>query len=297
MGIDFILFPTLDARSPDMVPASSFFFDPGVTRNHLAAAAAGGFGAVVIDDASGPLANLDIAANVVRWSSSLDIVLTHWVGVTSPQIAASDFAALDRQADGRLALRIVADDADAQGFLKSWQRTDEFLTLLKRLWSNERPIDHEGSFYSLKGAQVPDKGPQAYAMPVRMSGCAGKAVEVAARHATVFELPLCSIGEATTVIGRVRTAAAGYGRADRITFAGRIDARDSRPASAAATVTGFLSAGITQFMICGLDDAAAIERFGAEIIRPAISGARRGTAWRPARTPTAQGINPARPAR
>ncbi len=109
MTIDFVLVPAIEKQSSHAAVSSSFFFDPTIARRQLAAASASGFGMVVIDDVSGPLANLDIAANVARWNPSLDIALTHWVGVTSPAVAAADIAALDRQTGGRLSLRILAE--------------------------------------------------------------------------------------------------------------------------------------------------------------------------------------------
>lgn len=290
MTIDFVLVPAIEKQSSHAAVSSSFFFDPTLARRQLAAASASGFGMVVIDDVSGPLANLDIAANVARWNSSLDIALTHWVGVTSPAVAAADIAALDRQAGGRLSLRILAEGMP-QGFegeshAASWRRTDEYLMMVKRLWTNERPIDQEGVFYRLRGALVPDKGPQGVSLPIRMSGRSGTAVQVAARHCTVFELPDSSLADTTALIDRVRSAAARYGRASRISFAGRIHADDGRLADGLSFASALVCAGVTQFMVSGLESAAAMERFDAEVAAPLRASRERHPAWRPGRTAT-----------
>ena len=83
-------------------------------------------------------------------------------------IAARQLAALDSESGGRLSLRIMAGSYDASGFAETsyghvgaFRRTDEYLVLLKRLWSNDRPFDHEGAAYSLRNGFVARKGPHA----------------------------------------------------------------------------------------------------------------------------------------
>ncbi|WP_292219204.1 LLM class flavin-dependent oxidoreductase, partial [Mesorhizobium sp.] len=82
------------------------------------------------------------------------------------------------------------EDAEARpvGHTVVWQRIDEYLVLLKRLWSNDRPFDHEGAFYSVKGGYVPRKGPHGADVTIRLGGQSGTALRVAGRHADVFEL-------------------------------------------------------------------------------------------------------------
>ena len=107
-----------------------------------------------------------LAAQALDRTSSLEVVLTHWAGVIEPTVAARQLAALDAKSGGRLSLRMLSeplndDDAETRpvGHTVVWQRIDEYLVLLKRLWSNDRPFDHEGAFYSIKGGYVPRKGP------------------------------------------------------------------------------------------------------------------------------------------
>jgi len=281
MTIDFVLVPATDIRSTTTAVSSSFFFDPSHVRGMLASAADSGISAVLIDDAGGPLTNVYIAANVAQWNSDLDVILTHWADVMSPVIAASDFAALDRMTGGRLSLRILTGDTEADGHLRAWQRTDEYLTLLKRLWCNDHPIDHEGPFYSLKRALVADKGLRGHDIPIRMSGLTGTAIDIAARHATVFELPQTTPDGAASLIDRVLAAAARYGRSGKITFAARLHADDGWSSGRSQWLPAYLSAGVTEFMVSGLHDAAALERFGADIIAPL----RPGTAQQTCKTP------------
>lgn len=291
MSIDFVLVPASDERPGSAALASSFFFDPAQARRHLAAASASGFDAVIVDDAAGSLANFDLVANIARWNRSLEIAMTHWAGVTAPTVAAGDIAALDRLAGGRLSLRIIveggAEPVDAGSHLAAWQRTDEYLTLLKRLWSNSRPIDHEGTYYRLRHALVADKGPRGRGLPIRMSGRSGTAVDVSARHATVFELPDASFAENLALIDRVEAAALRYGRAGRIRFSAPVRAGRSRFDASAATLSRYVSAGVTEFCVSGLPDAAALGRFEAEVVRPLASAREHGGTARALHAPRA----------
>jgi hypothetical protein len=72
MSVDFVFVPHSDAHSSYAV-SSLFFFDPVFARRQLAAAEEAGFRTVLIDDAAGALANLDIVASVARWNKALDI--------------------------------------------------------------------------------------------------------------------------------------------------------------------------------------------------------------------------------
>ena len=89
---------------------------------------------------------MDVAAETARATATVGIALTHWSGVIHPVVAAQQIAALDRLSDGRLSLRFllgpdgqIGDGADQLGsHVEALRQTDEYLVLLKRLWS-ERP--------------------------------------------------------------------------------------------------------------------------------------------------------------
>ncbi len=266
MPADFVLVPATAPGFSGAAVSSTFFFDPLRVRNLLGAAADSGFDAIVVDDAGGPLTNVDIAADVARLNRQLDVILTHWAAVTSPVVAASDFASLDRCSGGRLSLRVLSGESGANGFPGTWKRTDEYLTLLKRLWSNDRPIDHEGLFYRLRHALVADKGQRGHEIPIRMSGSTGTEIAVAARHATVFELPQAHPDRLAGQIGRVAAAAARCGRPGKVSFSARLHVCGKETPDRSAWLSACISAGVTEFMVSGLNDAAAIERFGTDVI-------------------------------
>ena len=266
----------------------SFFYDFAETATKLSLIEDAGFRRLVVDDPAGLLTNMDIAAQTLERTASLEVVLTHWAGVIEPTVAARQLAALDAKSGGRLSLRMLSEpleDSDAEarpvGHGVVWQRIDEYLVLLKRLWSNDKPFDHEGAFYSVRGGYVPRKGPDNADLTIRLGGQSGTALKVAGRHADVFELAAGSPEEARQLIERVRGAAAEHGRARKLRFALPVRIRPEDwsgvsdhkavdvagpPARLALALLPYAALGIEEFMIGGMDRPGEIARIGRETI-------------------------------
>ncbi|RNJ43711.1 hypothetical protein B5V01_18125 [Mesorhizobium erdmanii] len=281
MPIEFTHVPgkTADAAIP-------FFYDFAETATKLGLIEDGGFQKIVVDDSAGLLTNMDLAAQVLDRTASLEVVLTHWAGVVEPTVAARQLASIDRKSGGRLALRMISeplndDDAESRpvGHSVVWQRIDEYLVLLKRLWSNDRPFDHEGAFYSIKGGYVPRKGPLGADLTIRMGGQSGTVLKVAGRHADVFELAPGSIDDVRQLMERVRGAAAEHGRAGKLRFALPVRIHQGAsatghkavdlsgpPAQVALSLLAYAGLGIDEFMIVGVDTSREIATAGRETI-------------------------------
>jgi alkanesulfonate monooxygenase len=231
---------------------------------------------------------MDVAAETARATATAGIALTHWSGVMHPVVAAQQIATLDRLAYGRLSLRFLfgpdghpREGADQVGHVEALRQTDEYLVLLKRLWSNDQPFDHEGPHYSVAGGFVDKKGPQGADMPIRMGGVSGVALDVAGRHATVFELTPSAPEEIRDLVQRVEAAATRYGRSGKVRFALPVlltpagQAGHTSPSGAigvsgpaarvAQTLLGYAALGISEFMVSGLDDEDAIAAFTRDV--------------------------------
>ena len=263
-----------------------FFYDFAETATKLSLIEDVGFRKIVVDDQAGLLTNMDLAAQVLDRTSSLEVILAHWAGVIEPTVAARHLASIGSKSGGRLSIRMLSeplndDDAETRpvGHAVVWQRIDEYLVLLKRLWSNDRPFDHEGTFYSIKGGYVPRKGPDGAGLTIRMGGQSGTALKVAGRHADVFELAPGSIDEVRQLIDRVRAAAAEHGRAGRLRFALPVRIHQGAPASghkavdvsgppaqAALSLLAYAGLGIDEFMIVGVDTPREIATVGRETL-------------------------------
>ncbi len=185
------------------------------------------------------------AAALARETTRLKFLVAFRPGLTSPTLAAAMAATLQRQSRGRLLLNVVTGDDVEQVRFGDWlpkddryARTDEFLDVVKGIWSGE-PYDHEGRFYHVRGATTfapPDPIPGIY-----FGGSSAAALPVAGRHADVY----LTWGEppalAKEKIDRVRAEAAKAGRDIRFGIRFHVFTRDTS-AEAWAETQRFLDA-------------------------------------------------------
>jgi alkanesulfonate monooxygenase len=274
-----------------------------ISRNALAdlarAAEAAGIDRLLIADRSQAQDAAALASYILNATSALGVEVEHRAGSLSPEIAARQIATLDQLSGGRITVRIMPPTCKAEAFSheESFARLDEYVVLLKRLWSNDKPIDYEGSFHRLKAAFSGAKPFNGSSVPLALAGVSGTAVKVAARHADRFVLPAATIEETRRTIERVRAAASCHRRVDTMRFALPVRPSPSRYASfagmgfvdrasaeataipgapdkAALRLLDYCEIGITDFIVAGLRTAREISVFGsavAPLVRRALA--------------------------
>jgi alkanesulfonate monooxygenase len=154
------------------------------------------------------------------------VLLAHRPGFVAPTLFARTLATLDHFSRGRIAVHIISggDDADQRrdgDYLdhdKRYERTAEYLDILKRIWASDAPFDHAGQNYRFDGAFSSVKPLQKPHLPIYFGGSSEAAIQVAARYADVYALWGESLAQVRDTIARVRAAAAPYGRAEHIRF-------------------------------------------------------------------------------
>jgi alkanesulfonate monooxygenase len=162
-------------------------------------------------------------------TSRVHFMLAHRPGFVSPTLAARQFATLDHFTGGRLAVHFISggsdDDQRRDGdFLdhdERYARTDEYLTILRRIWTEDRPFDHDGRFYQFKQAFSEIKPKQSPHVPIYFGGASAPALEVAGKHADVYALWGESKEQVAEQIARVRAEAAKHGRSVRFSVSFR----------------------------------------------------------------------------
>ncbi|CAM4136114.1 LLM class flavin-dependent oxidoreductase [Paracidovorax anthurii] len=150
----------------------------------------------------------------------IGFLLAHRPGFVAPTLAARQFATLDHYSGGRLAVHTITGgsdedqrrDGDFLGHDERYARTDEYLGLLRRVWTEDQPFDHEGAHYRVQGAWSEVKPLQAGGVPLYFGGASEPALRVAGRHADVYALWGESLAQAGDLVRRVRAEAAGHGR-------------------------------------------------------------------------------------
>nr|WP_255513122.1 LLM class flavin-dependent oxidoreductase [Geminicoccus harenae] len=116
------------------------------------------------------------------------------------------------------------DDADQQkdgdylSHAERYARTDEYVDILKRIWTADRPVDHEGRYYRFKGAFSDVKPVQQPHIPIYFGGSSDAATEVAGRHADIYALWGETLAQVEETVAKVRAAAAPHGQSPRFSL-------------------------------------------------------------------------------
>lgn len=185
-------------------------------RDFAVAAERNGFDKLALPDSIQGQDSVVLASYILHSTTELGVIAAHDAGLAAPEIAAQQIATLDRLSGGRLTLGVV--ESGTQNHEERQGRLDEYLVLLKRLWANDKPFDHEGRYYRIAGALTTTKPYRDGRMPISLGGLSGLAIKVAARHADIFTLPASTLSATGLTVERVRRAAAGHRRADTMRF-------------------------------------------------------------------------------
>lgn len=150
-------------------------------------------------------------------------------GYANPVLAAKMFATLDQMSGGRLCINLIAgindDDAVADGILDSkeirYEKLDEEVTIMKKLWASNEPIGFKGKHYTCNAVIEPKPFQQPHP-PFFLGGGSAHAAEISAKHSTVHLF----WGDKPQVIGQrigeMRKLAATYGRENALQFGMRL---------------------------------------------------------------------------
>src|SRR5450830_773572 len=130
----------------------------------------------------------------------IKFLLAHRPGLQQPTVTARQLATLDQYTDGRVAVHYITGG------------TDEYLSVLRQIWTADKPLNHEGRFYRIEGGWSEVKPLQQPHLPIYFGGASEAALQVAGKHASVYALWGESLAQAGDLVRRVRASAAQHGR-------------------------------------------------------------------------------------
>jgi alkanesulfonate monooxygenase len=163
------------------------------------------------------------AAFVASKLDRLKILLAHRPNVSYPTYAAKVVATLDQISDGRVNVHIItggstADQAAEGDFLtkdERYERTGEYIRILKRAWTSREPFDFDGAHYRFENF-VSDIWPVQQPRPqVSFGGSSAAAYAIGAAESDIYALwgePLANTAEQ---IQTITDAALAAGRPSR----------------------------------------------------------------------------------
>jgi alkanesulfonate monooxygenase len=201
-------------------PGSGPAIDPVYTRRFARAHEEAGFDRILIGYGSSWPEGTQVAAHVAAHTERLGLLVAHRPGFVAPTLASRLFATLDQFSGGRVAVHTITGGHDAEqrrdgDYLdhdERYDRTDEYLTILRRAWTSSEPFDFEGRHYRFEG-YAPGVLPYGDRhLPLFFGGSSEAADRVGGKHADTFMLWGEPLAETAEQIASVKAAAAAAGR-------------------------------------------------------------------------------------
>jgi dimethylsulfone monooxygenase len=168
------------------------------------------------------------AAGIAASTTKSGVVATSHVALNHPIIAAKQCAAIDHIAAGRFMLNVVCGwngpememfDVPLTSHEERYARAEEWLGIVKRLWSEDADFDHEGRFYRINKGYLKPKPIQSPYPAIMNAGSSERGRHFAAKHCDVVYTLLRSDdfdALSAHVAAYHRLARENYGRSIRV---------------------------------------------------------------------------------
>lgn len=142
--------------------------------------------------------------------------------VAHPTFAAKSLATLDQVSGGRAVVHFISGGNDIEqaregDFLtkqERYERTEEYIRILRRAWESSEPFDFEGKHYRFQGYSNGVR-PVHGTIPISVGGSSEDAYRVGGALADIFGLWGEPLKETQDQIDRIAAAADAAGRTDR----------------------------------------------------------------------------------
>ncbi len=219
MTVEFIGMIATQEKS-EIRPASGPVIDPAYIARAAQVHEDAGFDRILVAHHSTEPDAVLVAHQAAAATQRINFMIAHRPGFIQPTWAARQFATFDQLTGGRAGIHIITGGSDAEqrqdgDFLDHddrYRRTDEYVGLLRRIWTSDAPFDHEGRFYRYERAFSRVKPVQTPHLPIFFGGSSEIAIQVAGRHADVYALWGETLEQTRDTIARVRAAVAEAGR-------------------------------------------------------------------------------------
>jgi len=206
--------------SSELIPPSGPSFDAGVIAETARIHERAGFDRVLIGYFSDAPDGFLVGAHAASVTERLRFLLAHRPFFVAPTVAARKLATLDQLSAGRLAVHIIAGgssadqnkDGDWSDHEARYRRADEYISVLRRTWTEPAPFDHEGEFYRTRGTYSEIRCRQQPHIPIYGGGGSDAAIRALAPHVDVFMLWGEPLKDTARFMNRVRREAALCGR-------------------------------------------------------------------------------------
>ena len=157
MPVEFLGIAGTNAAS-EVTPRPGGSLDLDYTKRLARAHEDNGWDRILFAYHSGSPDPAAVAAYIAGQTERINLVLAHRPNVSAPTYAAKTFATLDHISGGRFEVHFItggstADQAAEGDYLDKdsrYQRTREYIQIVKQAWTSDQPFDYDGQHYQLK---------------------------------------------------------------------------------------------------------------------------------------------------
>jgi alkanesulfonate monooxygenase len=185
--------PLVDGPVVDWTEGS--VIEPGYLEDIARAHEDAGFDRVLIGYGAVSPEGWAIASTVLNTTKQLKVLVAHRPGFVQPVLLARMAATLDNlTGGGRIGIHFITggDEADQRregDFVAHdarYRRTAEFMSIARRIWSEDKPFDYEGEFFRYEAAFSSVKPMTPGGIPLFFAGASPPAIQVGAAQADVY---------------------------------------------------------------------------------------------------------------
>jgi alkanesulfonate monooxygenase len=206
--------------SSEMIPPLGPPFDAAVIAETALIHERAGFDRVLIGYFSDAPDGFLVGAHAASVTERLSFLLAHRPGFVAPPVAARKLGTLDQLSQGRLAVHIITGGSDAEqakdgdwtDHAARYRRSAEYVSLLRRTWTEPTPFDHSGEFYRTRGTYSEIRCYQQPHIPIYGGGGSDAAIRALAPYVDVYMLWGEPLEDTALFMDRVRKEAAVSGR-------------------------------------------------------------------------------------
>ncbi|MWV49601.1 LLM class flavin-dependent oxidoreductase [Rathayibacter sp. VKM Ac-2803] len=220
MAVEFISAINVN-RSNEVNGLADSSIDVAHLRRYSRILEDGGFDYTLVPYGSAGHDPFTIAAAVTQYTEHLKPIVALRPNTVYPTVAAKALATLDQLSNGRAVVHFIAGgndheqarEGDRLGKLERYARQEEYIRILRRVWSATEPFDHEGTYYRFEDF-VSRVRPVRGSIPVSVGGSSDEAYRQGGALADIFGLWGEPLADTQQQIDRIADAALAAGRAD-----------------------------------------------------------------------------------
>lgn len=219
MTVEFI--SAVNIRPGDELnPVSGRGLDPDYLRHYARALEDAGFDYTLVPYGSSGADSFVVATAVAAVTETIKPIVAVRPNTVFPTVAAQQLATLDQFSNGRAVVHIISGGSDAEqarqgdflGKDERYDRSAEWIEIVRRAWAEQAPFSHDGTYYRFE-----DFGPgfQPYSpIPISVGGSSDAAYRVGGALGDIFGLWGEPLADTRDQIARVNESAVAAGRTD-----------------------------------------------------------------------------------